>query len=82
VSFEETVNELTDEFDEYDGREFETEVRESLADEGYDTRFLQDFQHDGRVANYFRVEADEGEYRIEIVQEPDTDVKVYSTPEE
>lgn len=81
MTFEETVDELYDEFREYDGREFEEHVREALAEEGYDTVFLQDFVHDDTVENYYRVDTEEGEYRISIAREPETDIEVYSTPD-
>jgi len=81
MELDELVDDLADDADAYKSREFETDVRETLADEGYETRFLQDFQHDDQLSTYFEVDAEDGTYKIEIVREPEPDVTIYSTPD-
>lgn len=79
--FEDAADYAEQEYGELEGREFESSVREALAEFGFQTRFVQDVElEDEGVVNSYRVETEEGSYKVAIHRDQ-SEVEVYDRPQ-
>ncbi|QKQ98206.1 hypothetical protein GKQ38_01570 [Candidatus Nanohaloarchaea archaeon] len=78
--FDQAVDYAEEEYGELEGREFEASVRKSLSALGFDTTFVQDVELDEGVVNSYRVETDEGDYRI-AVHRDQSEIEIYDRPD-